>query len=198
MPEIQDITYRHEAILRWMLCNPDKKLADCARELNYTQAWLSIIIHSDMFQSRLRSMQERFNDETLISLREKLNGIAHASLDKLADNIELSDDPKFLLDVTERTLSRLGYGTQKGTTVNLINNTQNNVVMSPVSPDVLQEARRMRESLQQTIDQEELREFPLEESASAAQILLEGVVTVEEKVTVDLEALFENSDETSK
>lgn len=205
MPEIQDMTYRHEAILRWLVCNPHRPLKDCARELGYTQAWLSIIVHSDIFQARLRHMQDNLNDGALVDIRQKLQGIAHAALDKMADSIEFTDDPKMLLDVADKALNRLGYGS-KGPSLQVNNYNQTNNI-GTVPRSVLEEARALRQGLQSsishetakviedmqaTVDAEELRAFPLDPEMSGAEVLLsaETVRPVTEKTETSLAALL--------
>lgn len=115
LPEIRNMSHRHDAILRWMIANPDLPLTRCAEALGYTRAWLHCIVHSDIFQARLAEMQDELDTESLLTLRQKLTGIAHASADKLMEQLEIIEDPKFLLESMDKSLKKLGYGeSQKG------------------------------------------------------------------------------------
>ncbi len=108
--QIGSMNHRHEGVLRWLLANPERPLSDCARELGYTRTHLSIIIHSDAFQARLREAQGDLAGEIALSIQDKLTGLAHASLDRLAEQLPIATDPKLVLDVAERALENLGYG----------------------------------------------------------------------------------------
>lgn len=107
----QRLNYRHEAIIKWLIANPDLCLADCAAFFGYTQGWLSVIIHSDAFQAQYRTLQDASYDDVRLDIKAKITGLAHMALDKLAEQMPLVTDPRAALDVADKTLKALGYGT---------------------------------------------------------------------------------------
>lgn len=148
LPEIQNISYKHEALLHWFIANPDKTMREAADTFGYTQGWISCIYHSDAFQSRLHELQGEVAREGILSLNEKLTGIAHAAADKLADQMDYVEDPKFLLDAVDKTLGKLGYGQKATVTNNFLGDAQ--VQQNTVSSSVLEKAleRRRQQGLQ--------------------------------------------------
>lgn len=108
--QIKDLSYRHEAILDWLMLNPDKSQGDCARELGYTEAWLSQVINSNLFNLRLGMLQQEKREHGIFTIAEKLAGLASMAIEKTAKNVEVSADPAFVLSAAEIALKRLGYG----------------------------------------------------------------------------------------
>lgn len=109
MAAIQRISHTHEMVINWLVLNPEKSLRECADHFGYTQPWLSTLIHSDIFQVRLRERQEQVATRVTASIPEKLRAITDIALDKLADQIAKSEDPDFILDAADRALHRMGY-----------------------------------------------------------------------------------------
>lgn len=107
--QIQTLKPRHVAIADWLIAHPDGTLGQCARELGYTQTWISIIVNSDAFKQFLARRQESYFDERIVPLRDKVVGVAHRAVERLAEHVEVSGDPNFLLATADKTLHRLGY-----------------------------------------------------------------------------------------
>ena len=146
LPQIDRMSHRHDAILRWMLANPDKKLLECAEALGYTQTWLSMVVHSDIFQAKYRELSADFDSVAIMDLRDKLTGIAHAAVDKLSLQMEGVTDVGTLLKISDSTLTKLGYGSPKASPV-VVNNQFNQTINGTVSKEVLLAARAMREKM---------------------------------------------------
>jgi len=108
--QLQDLSYRHEAILDWMLLNPDKSQNDCARALGYSVAWLSVVVNSDLFQARLAMLHQEKREHGIFTIAEKLAGLADLAIEKTIKSVEVSADPGFVLSAAEVALKRLGYG----------------------------------------------------------------------------------------
>jgi hypothetical protein len=72
---------------------------------------------------------------------ERLRALADISLDKLATKLEESEDPDFILEVADKTLARLGYGSGPKTAINLAAATQNVQQNFYVSSEDLEQAR---------------------------------------------------------
>lgn len=108
--DLQNISHMHEAIMNWMIANPSRRLKECAAEFGVSRPWLSIIIHSDLFQARLREKQERIFSSIAESLQTKLGALADTTIEKLLDQIEVTADPDFLLETGKFATKALGMG----------------------------------------------------------------------------------------
>jgi len=112
MPEIQNMSIRHEAILHYLMAHPTEKLGDVARYFGVTQPWLSQIIHSDIFQARLREQTDIAFHHTVLPLREKMMAAANIAMDKLIETLPNETETRVLSSVSEGLLDRLGFGTK--------------------------------------------------------------------------------------
>ena len=106
------ISHTHESIINWLVLNPEKSLRECADYFQYTQSWISTLIHSDIFQMALRERQQSVAARVAQSIPEKLRACADVALDKLGDQIAASEDPDFILDAADRVLHRMGFAPQ--------------------------------------------------------------------------------------
>jgi hypothetical protein len=109
-PEIKNVSHVHESVMNWMIANPTRSLAACAQEFGYTQAWLSTMIHSNLFQARLREKQDTLFGDLTTSLNDKLAAGADIGVTKLVEKLEKSEDPKFIKETTAMMLEKLGFG----------------------------------------------------------------------------------------
>ena len=116
MPAIKRVNHRHDAIILWLLSNPDRTLGDCAEYFGYTQAWLSRIIHSDMFQAAYRAKAEELGEATVHTIKDKLTRLAAVTLDKSIERVEHGEvTERFLGETMKTTLAAMGYGAQAPT-----------------------------------------------------------------------------------
>ena len=100
----------YASILNWMVANPHRRLGDCARELNVTQAWLSTIINTDMFRAALAERQKELGSAITFDLKDKIAGVAHMVLDaQLAELEEGLLSGKELRETGTMALKALGY-----------------------------------------------------------------------------------------
>lgn len=131
--QVLSLSHTHEAVMNWMLMNPDKSLRECADNFGYTQAWLSTLIHSDIFQAQLAKRQEGIRARIADSIPQKMRMAADIGVEKLATALEQSEDPEFILDATDKLLHRLGYAPQKAPSQPALSgqgNVQNNFFIS--------------------------------------------------------------------
>lgn len=130
--QLKEMDIRHHAILNWMLLNPGRSSRECADYFGVSQSWLSILTRSDVFQVELNKRQMQIAARICQTIPERLRMIADVSLDKLATKLEESEDPDFILEVADKTLARLGYGTGPRTAINLAaqQNVQQNFYVS--------------------------------------------------------------------
>lgn len=142
--QIEKVSFTHEAVILWLLENPHRSLRDCAAYFGYTQAWLSTVIHSDAFQEQLRKRQDELAIMTGMDIRSKLRAATDIALGGLTRQLETTEDPKFLLDATDKLLHRMGYAPASarnpGGAVAQQTNIQNNITVSSAD---LAEARAM-------------------------------------------------------
>ena len=94
----------------WMLENPGGALRDCAVYFGYTQAWVSTVIHSDIFQAKLRERRGDIEAVVAADIPAKLRAVADIALEKLAAQLESSDNAGFIHETADMVLNRLGYG----------------------------------------------------------------------------------------
>lgn len=123
---IKRVSIRHEAIMDYLMCNPGMPLGNVAMHFGITQAWLSQIIHSDVFQEMLRKKQDIGFHHTVLPIKEKMLVVAHQALDRLVEELPLEKSASNLSSIAGDVLERLGY-TSKAPAVQ-INNQQNNTV----------------------------------------------------------------------
>ena len=109
---IGHLNHKHEGVMRWLLLNPDRTQGDCARELRYTEAWISRIINSDMFQAEYKRRCRETGVADAHSTRARISGLAATAMEKLQEKIELpTAEPRLLKETADMALKHLGYGT---------------------------------------------------------------------------------------
>lgn len=127
--------------MNYMLANPTAPLRQVAAEFGVTQPWLSCIIHSHAFKTKLREKQEQLFGNLGASITEKLEAVAHQALDNILDHVSASNSsPAMSLEVADKVLHRLGYAPTKVAQPAQAN-TQINVLT--VSRDDLAQARQL-------------------------------------------------------
>ena len=118
--EIQKLNHRHDAIVEWLVMNPHRTQGECAKELNYTEPWLSQLIATDMFKAKYQELCLERGMPQIHSLGAKMSRAAHMALDKVIDDLENQRlDGAAALETSASMLDRLGYsakGSQQGPT----------------------------------------------------------------------------------
>ena len=144
--QIAQVSYRHAAIVDYMLVNPDQNQNEIARALGFTPAWLSVIINSDAFKMYYESRREEHNTGLHEKVVGKLYAIALDASDVILDALgEDEVDARLALDAKDKALHRLGYGPSRGGAVNI---QQNNTVHNyPVDKELLQRGRERMNSV---------------------------------------------------
>lgn len=136
--ELQKVRYVHEAMIDTILAQPSILQKELAAKFNYSAIAIGYIVRSDAFKERLAQRKEELVDplitcavEEQFTLDAKLEGLAHASLDRLIERIENK------LPMTNSDLisaAKLGVGEKKAINPYL---TQNNYIVQlpPVAAD---------------------------------------------------------------
>lgn len=143
--QLKKVGIKHEAILNFIIANPQAQTRDIAAFFDVSPGWVSIVINSDAFRARLAERQEKAYGHATAKLRDKLEGVAHQGVERLAEAVENSSDPKFLLDATDKVLHRLGFaprGPGNLTSSGDINIQQN---FAAADPAQLEQARELME-----------------------------------------------------
>ena len=128
--QIAKVSIKHEAILDYLLVNPAEKLGDVAAHFNVSQAWLSVIIHSDAFQVKLAEKNSECFSTIVMPLREQLLGVAQVGVAKLGEVLENSSttsDKQFIADTTDSILKNLGYSPKSSAPAPSGGSTTNNI-----------------------------------------------------------------------
>lgn len=138
---LQKLSLRHDSIAEWLAANPEKPLKDCAEAFGVSMSMLYRLTNSDSFREYLRSRKEELFARLVPTMREKIAAVADMSLDKLAEQVEKSDDPVYALEVADKMLHRLGYAPTKGPTEIVIGNKNVQTNTFAVSREALEIAR---------------------------------------------------------
>lgn len=142
MPEIKNISHRHDQIMDWLIANPALPLSACAAEFGVTQPWLSCIIHSDLFQAELKRRQQEVFGEVALTVKDRITALAHDSLRRLHEKVIVEERLDLLTDTADLALKALGFGPQPGRPAMVQVNVNQPMT---VSKDVLAEARARME-----------------------------------------------------
>lgn len=144
----------YDAIIDWMIANPDKTLADCAADLKKSPQWIRAIYSTDFFKEALAQRRAEFATKHDFGIIEKTTKIAHQGLDAILETLENKRDKiplAVLNDITDGALKRLGYGTEeaKSPAAQVNVTTVQQTVIAPVSRSDLEEARAALRTVQQ-------------------------------------------------
>lgn len=143
--ELKHVSHTHDQIIDWLIANPWEPMSVCAAMFGYTQPWLSTLIHSDLFQAKLRERQDQVFGEVALTVRDRITALAHDSLKRLQEKVAGCENVDQLVSASELAVKALGFGPAPGRpSVQVTVNQQTNVV----SKDVLAEARARMEGRQ--------------------------------------------------
>lgn len=107
------LNHRHEQMLNWMLCNPDRPLSELARDFGYSPSWVNIVVNSDAFQAKYQEMCAELQLECVHTLKAKLTGATVQVIDKITERLEGKGgqpSEKFLIDSSRTLLTAMGFG----------------------------------------------------------------------------------------
>lgn len=119
---IQKVRYSHDAMIDLIVANPWVSQGELARTFGYTEGWVSQVIASDAFQSRLAERKNELVDPTIrATIEEKFKGLVERSYQVLLKKLEansVSDETALrTLEIASRAA---GYGSRSAQAV--INN----------------------------------------------------------------------------
>jgi hypothetical protein len=111
MPGIKRVSVKHEAILHFLLANPNIKMGQVAEHFQVSRPWLSLIIHSDAFQRKLRERQDVHFHSSILPMMERMHLVTEKAIDRMLDLVPMESDLGKLNQVVDKALNRFGYGT---------------------------------------------------------------------------------------
>lgn len=108
MPAIKAVSYSHDGIIDIIIANPFVHGKELAAMTGYSEAWLSIIRNSDAFKERLAERKAEIIDPHLTaSIEDKLDAVAHRSLERLMEKL---DSPLAMKTLELVAIAKLGSG----------------------------------------------------------------------------------------
>lgn len=125
---IKKINYSHDAMIDLIVANPGVSQGELARAFGYTEGWVSQVIASDAFQSRLAARKDELIDPTIrATIEERFKGLVYQSLAVLRRKLETNPTDDLVLRSVEIASKALGYGARGP----LIQQNNNFVVQMP-------------------------------------------------------------------
>lgn len=106
--QLKSLSHHHLAVMDYMLAHPTLPLWHVAKEFNRTQAWLSTVINSDLFQAHMHERRKLMEDAQRACLADKLFQAASTGMDKL--NAALDDDETSVAE--KRAITRMALESQ--------------------------------------------------------------------------------------
>lgn len=108
--QIQRLTPRHYALMDFILANPTLSMGEVALSFGVTQAWLSTVYHSDLFQHVINERRNAISSDYDRTTVAKLRVIADKGLNSLVDALDDEETPlNSRQSITEMSLKALGY-----------------------------------------------------------------------------------------
>jgi len=112
--KLKRVSYTHDAMIDFILANPEMSQGDIAKHFGYGQAWLSVIFNSDAFQARLAERKEDVIDPIIrASIDEKMKGALSLSYEILTEKLAATRNPDLALKVADLSSKSLGYGARQ-------------------------------------------------------------------------------------
>lgn len=148
MAQVVKLSETHHQMMLWLVQNPGKTLQDMSARFGYSVPWLSQVINSNIFQARLKDLQNVEDACVLADIPTMLRGLTSQTINELAVAIDdVSKDSSklihrgFLMEVAEMGLKNLGYGPRPLSSSASTPFQQNNNLFVTVPPEVLAAAR---------------------------------------------------------
>lgn len=111
---IARVRWNHDAIIDFMIANPEVSQGAIAKEFGLTESWLSRVINSDAFRARLAERKAEVIDPTLVQgFEDRLKGLAHTSLEIIQKKLDVSQNTDLAFKSLELTTKALGFGARE-------------------------------------------------------------------------------------
>ena len=150
---IQKVRYTHDAMIDLIIANPAVSQNELARAFGYTPSWVSQVISSDAFQSRLADRTAELVDPTIRqSVEERFKGLVLRSLEILSEKLNKPTEQipdQLALRALEIASRAAGYGGKAETSKQEVNV---NLHLEQLSGNLVQLLRRRRSEVPATLD----------------------------------------------
>lgn len=116
-PRLQKLNYTHEAMIAAIIHDPCVYTDDLAEMFDRTPSWISTILHSDIFQSKLAAERERLTDPELrASLKLQFTGLLARSMEILRKKLDVPPEKvpdQLAVQVAKLAGTSLGFGVKE-------------------------------------------------------------------------------------
>lgn len=111
---ITRVKFTHDAMIDYIIANPEVKQGHIAKVFGFTEAWISRIFCSDAFQARLAARKDELVNPVLVQgLEDRFKGLAMQSMEILEAKLEATKSPDLAIKALELSTKALGYGARK-------------------------------------------------------------------------------------
>lgn len=108
---IKGTSYTHDFLIDRIIANPAIDQRTLARDLGYSEGWISQIMASDSFQAAFERRKAEMVDPVLRhSMEEQFKSLVLQSAEILREKLSAGRDPQIALKVMENASRALGYG----------------------------------------------------------------------------------------
>lgn len=118
-PALKKISYTHDGMIDLIIANPAISQGRLASHFGYSASWVSTIIASDAFQSRLAERSQELVDPTIrASVKERFEGLVLRSMEILQEKLNKPADQipdQLALRALEISTRAAGYGAKVDT-----------------------------------------------------------------------------------
>lgn len=145
----------HDTIIDILLVEPTLTQKEVAARIGRSVVAVSYVMGSDLFKARYEARRLLINETLAQAITGKLTRLAVDAIEITHEKLKLQRDKlpfEDLVDVTDKTLSRLGYGMKTAANPAVVIN-NNQQVVAPISADELEAIRaRLRAEQAKTIE----------------------------------------------
>lgn len=137
----------YESAIDWMLANPQGTLRECAKAMGCSENWFYTVAASDAFKARYEERRRELTNALNDSIANRLGRVAEKGLKIIETRLDSQETAKLptslVVDMTDRVLSRMGWGVTGGGSNVTVNVQQNNgqLVQEAASRQAIEEAR---------------------------------------------------------
>ena len=107
--DLKKVGYSHDAMIDMILQDPTVSSSELAALFGYTAAWVSRILGSDSFQSRLAQRKGALIDPIIArSLNDRLRAVAMRSMDVIEEKLAAEPSAAYAMEALELATQGLG------------------------------------------------------------------------------------------
>lgn len=155
----------HVQMMDYIMANPgctyEQISAACG---GYSIGWISQIVNSDAFQAQLKERQVEIFGDLKLTIKDRVTGLAHASLKRLEERIPTETDIDKVANVADLALKSLGFGPKAPSMGGPAVGQQNNFFVGQVDRQSLEAARQL---MHKTSAEKEINPLPEPAGATA-------------------------------